>query len=710
MKFSTIKTDRTGEHLRQWEFAKFIERIQRDANNNLIGMFRDYSRPDEPESFRHYGEIPRVFAAVELCRQKNGAMRVAAVNSIVVLEVRKLMSESLCRDVKQAAMTLPSTLAAFVGAAGTEVVILVKVARPDGSVPAEEAAAEAFYEQAYNMAVRIYDSVLPARISRMTPLLRHSFLLPLDKEPLSKADAVPLSIDEASALGQPAKGNEQLVDEHPLAQPEQRSSGEVDLTAYCNYERSYNEVLPQVVASLKQKNLQDADYYPTFVTGMAMLLFEKGWPEEETVCHLWRHLSYKNVPGLTEHFVRTLVESTYTQELALNGRLPKTAVKEPIMQQLIRRMESRYLFRHNTLMGYTEYRPNSTWLMSWRPVTEKELNTFTTDLQLSGLNVWNRDVRRYVNSTRVRDYNPVMDYLLSVKGRWDGRDRISELAATVPTDTPDLWAKWFHTWFLAMVNQWQGYNRRFGNSVVPLLISSQGMHKSTFCRRLLPPELVKWGYIDNLSLAEERPVHLAMAQMLLINLDEFNRISPAKQQGFLKNILQLPSVKVKRPYASHTEDVPRLASFIATTNMADVLTDPSGSRRFIGVQVTGSIDISNMPDYAQLYAQAQAEISAGAKCWFDDEETQEIIQHNRRFQQQTTAEMFFLQFFDIPEPTDTDGQWMTATAILVFLKKRAGAAFAVPKANSFGRTMRGLPNIRWRHVMCGTEFFVRLKT
>ena len=116
MKFSTIKTDRTGEHLRQWELAKFIERIRRDANNNLIGMFRGYLRPDEPESFRHYGEIPRVFAAVELCRQKNGAMRVAAVNGIVVLEVRRLMSESLCRDVKQAAMTLPSTLAAFVGA------------------------------------------------------------------------------------------------------------------------------------------------------------------------------------------------------------------------------------------------------------------------------------------------------------------------------------------------------------------------------------------------------------------------------------------------------------------------------------------------------------------------------------------------------------------------------------------------------------------
>ena len=130
-----------------------------------------------------------------------------------------------------------------------------------------------------------------------------------------------------------------------------------------------------------------------------------------------------------------------------------------------------------------------------------------------------------------------------------------------------------------MVAQWRGLDRRFGNSIVPLLISKQGLGKSAFCRQLLPPELRSWGYTDHLSLGEDRSVHLAMAQMLLINLDEFNAISQKKQEGFLKNIVQLPAVKVKRPYGRHIEDVHRLASFIATTNLTDVLTDPTGSRR-----------------------------------------------------------------------------------------------------------------------------------
>lgn len=415
----------------------------------------------------------------------------------------------------------------------------------------------------------------------------------------------------------------------------------------------------------------------------------------------------KDVEGLTQDFVRAIIASVYEEELASRKRQPPLSVREPAMQQIIRRMETRYVLRHNTVMGYTEYRPNHTWVTPWAPVTEKVINTFTTDLQLAGLNVWNRDVQRYVNSTRVRDFNPIDHYLFSVHGCWDGRDHIRALAGTVPTNHPTQWAEWFHTWFLAMVAQWQGLDRRYGNAIVPLLISEQGMHKSAFCRSLLPPELRTWGYSDNLSLAEERPVHLAMAQMLLINLDEFNRISPQKQQGFLKNILQLPSVKVKRPYASHTEEVPRLASFIATTNMADVLTDPTGSRRFLGVQVTGNIDVSQTPNYEQLFAQAQSELQNGARYWFDDNETVAIMENNRQFQQQSSAEMFFHQYFGVPD-TDThpQGVWMTASEILVAIKQRAGSAFQAPAATHFGRTLAGISGIRHKHTNKGNYFYV----
>lgn len=364
-----------------------------------------------------------------------------------------------------------------------------------------------------------------------------------------------------------------------------------------------------------------------------------------------------------------------------------------------------FQFRYNTVMGYTEYMSPYADPADWTPVTERALNTITNYLISSGLPVWDRDVRRYVFSHDVPDYNPVQDYLHQLEGRWDGRDRIRALARCVPTDTPRQWTAWFHRWFLAMVAQWQGGEKQYGNAIVPLLISPQGMRKSTFCRSLLPPELRKWGYSDNLSLADERKVHLAMSQLLLINLDEFNRISAHKQAGMLKNLVQLPTVMVLRPYARHLEEAPRLASFIATTNMTQVLADISGSRRFVGVQLTGPIRIPRHIDYEQLYAQAVAELNRGARYWFTDAETKRVMEHNERFQIPTDAEAYFLEHFTVPTSKD-EGQWLSAAAIIEHIKKNAHSSFQAPTVAKMGRILSCIPGLEHRHTAYGERYRV----
>ncbi|MBP5772418.1 MAG: DUF3874 domain-containing protein [Bacteroidaceae bacterium] len=379
-----------------------------------------------------------------------------------------------------------------------------------------------------------------------------------------------------------------------------------------------------------------------------------------------------------------------------------------IMQQLIDSLTECYEFRHNVIMGYAETRPKNDPDASWSPVTEQVLNTMTIKLLKSGLNVWDRDVRRFINSTDLPDFNPVADYLSSVAGRWDGQDHIRALARTVPTDVPRRWPAWFHRWFLAMVAQWQGRDHSFGNAIVPLLISEQGMHKSTFCRLLLPEPLRSWGYTDNCTLADERQIHLMMSQMLLINLDEFNRISPQKQSGLLKNIVQLPSVKVRRPYSSHTEEIPRLASFIATTNMSRILADPTGSRRFIGVQITGPIHIPRSINHEQLYAQALAELDHGIRYWFTDTETKSIMQHNRKYHITSDAEGFFLEHFELTTD-ETLGQWMSAASIIESLHKKARGSFRAPTVYMMGRTLSCLPGIVRQHTHYGERYLVRAK-
>ncbi len=364
---------------------------------------------------------------------------------------------------------------------------------------------------------------------------------------------------------------------------------------------------------------------------------------------------------------------------------------------------SRYEFRYNTVMGYTEYRPHNRF--DFQPADPSAICTFAYDARTEGIKVTENDVRRYVWSNHIKRYDPIDEYLWQVHTKWDGRDHIRALARTVPTSNPH-WEDWFYTWFLGMVAQWRGINRRYGNSVAPLLISRQGYNKSTFCRSLLPREL-QWGFNENIDLSEKRQVLQQISQFLLINLDEFNAIPRKVQEGFLKNIIQLASVKIKRPYGRHVEDFPRLASFIATANMSDVLTDPTGSRRFIGVELTGPIDVSTPPNYEQLYAQAQVALENHEPYWFDQEQTRLIMDNNRLFEWHSSTEEYFMEYFELPA-NEQDGEYMKASTILSLLKTKAGRAINVTNTSQFGRFLSNLEGIRQRRTGTnGTEYLVK---
>ena len=377
------------------------------------------------------------------------------------------------------------------------------------------------------------------------------------------------------------------------------------------------------------------------------------------------------------------------------------------IDRMISFLTMRYAFRYNTVLSCTEYRPVARPADSFTPLDPRMLRRIILEVQREGIEVGPNDIRNYIESDYVRHFDPVGDYLASCEGAWDGHDHIGDLARTVPTDAP-LWHKWFKTWLLAMVSQWQNQpSRLYGNSVAPLLISPQGYHKSTFCRRLLPDAL-KWGYTDSLTLSDRRQVMLAMSQQLLINLDEFNQISPRVQQGFLKNVIQLPSIKAKRPYGTHLEELPRKASFIATSNMTDILSDPSGNRRFIGIELTAPIDTSRVPDHHQLFAQALQLLRNGSRSWFDKAETEQIMLWNRRYEIQEPADQYFSLCFSVADdPLDPSAEWLSTAEIFDVIKQKVGSSLQVNTLIAFGRKLANMPGMRRRKCETCTRYLVK---
>lgn len=387
-------------------------------------------------------------------------------------------------------------------------------------------------------------------------------------------------------------------------------------------------------------------------------------------------------------------------------KVDKNSIRENIVN-MMQLLKSRYDFRYNTVMKFVEYMPKDKGWYGYQPVDPRVQKRMTLEVQLADIRVSIKDVRNFLESDYIKNYNPIDEYLFQCYDKWDGKDHIRALARTVPTANPH-WADWFYTWFLGMVDQWRGYShRQYGNSVAPLLISKQGYNKSTFCRRLLPPEL-QWGYSDNLILSEKRQVYQAMAQFMVINLDEFNQISPQVQQGFLKNLIQLPTLKYKPPYGSHVMEFPRLASFIATSNMKDILSDPSGNRRFIGVELTGPIDVSVRPNYQQLFAQALSALNNGEKSYFYAQQVKLIMKSNSQFEIIQPIDQYFLLYFELVED-EKEGDYLTAAEIFDYLKKQIGSSLKVNSLMGFGRKLANMSELKHKRFADGMKYLVKKK-
>ena len=483
------------------------------------------------------------------------------------------------------------------------------------------------------------------------------------------------------------------------------------------YRIAYQQIFPVYQAIVKASILVDGpkpsieagstlSQEPSIHNSFMMTLDAKPYFNSKAVAmKIDSHARSQNLTSSTGNNQQMLADSETAEETD-NKKEDKNSVRSNIVS-MMQLLENRYDFRYNTVMKYVEYLPKDKGWYGYRPVEPRVQKRMTLEVQLADIRVSIKDVRNFLESDYIKNYNPIEEYLFQCYDKWDGKDHIRALARTVPTANPH-WADWFYTWFLGMVDQWRGYShRQYGNSVAPLLISKQGYNKSTFCRRLLPPEL-QWGYSDNLILSEKRQVYQAMAQFMVINLDEFNQISPQVQQGFLKNLIQLPTLKYKPPYGSHVMEFPRLASFIATSNMKDILSDPSGNRRFIGVELTGPIDVSIRPNYQQLFAQALSALNNGEKSYFDAQQVKLIMKSNSQFEIIQPIDQYFLLYFELVED-EKEGDYLTAAEIFDYLKKQIGSSLKVNSLMGFGRKLANMSELKHKRFADGMKYLVKKK-
>ncbi len=301
-------------------------------------------------------------------------------------------------------------------------------------------------------------------------------------------------------------------------------------------------------------------------------------------------------------------------------------------------LQENYLFRRNQLNGKVEFcnRPAEGQEANWRPLTLEAQNSIILRAireEICEKGSPKAEIELYVHSEEVPLFNPAQNFLSGLP-QWDGHNHVADLLGRVPGISTEK-AAFLAIWFRSTVAHWLQLDTLHGNECVPVLIGAQGCGKTTFLRRLLPPQLRQY-YLDHLNLSNKFDKEMALTNNLLVNLDELDAIRPS-QHANLKQTLSKNKVNGRPIYGAAQEDRPRFASFVATTNNPHPLTDATGSRRYICLTIPQGQYIDNTGDinYEQLYAQLLFEVQElKAPYWFNNDEVARIQQQNQEYMEQ----------------------------------------------------------------------------
>ena len=325
--------------------------------------------------------------------------------------------------------------------------------------------------------------------------------------------------------------------------------------------------------------------------------------------------------------------------------------------------------------GGTEY---------WRELTKHDVNSIVCHCaQEYDANITSREVMTALQSDLVPDVHPLREYINALPrytpDQPDWIDLVAQQVKTLPNPPlkggditqnktlplgggdggGQLWRTCFKKWFVAMVASWM--KDEVVNHQVLVLIGKQGIFKTTWLEHLIPPHLRAYACKLANSNDLNKDERLRIAEFGLISLDEIDSMNN-RELNQLKSIITASDVNERAAYAYTKERRVRLASFCASGNRREFLTDITGNRRWLPFEVESIQNpfYTTLP-YEYMYAQALWLINHELNYWFDLDEIEVLDVHNQHFRDESNEEQLLPILFDVP--AEGRGEFMTTAQI-----------------------------------------------
>ena len=708
MKISYLKVSRKKEVIKRLELSELADMIRKGPDESKVFNVRlnyQFLKPQRMnngqiiiDDQQHTVNLPRILFAVE-CMNYKEMQKGLKYNGLVVVEVNGLKTYEDAVVIRNQAARLDETVMAFLGGSGKSVKIVCRGEMFEGKeLPTKEDEMRQFHKNLYETARRAYQNQFGFDIEYLDPTLERTVYMSADPEMYFTPDARPFKAD---------------TEKHDQPEPA-RISWESDMlmpgrTITRTYHFNWLFIVKQVLGDyFKLEDVSDEDRQMQMLMRIASLCLDQGIPLAHAQGLTLEHPILNTDPILVKNVFSSVYDVSLQADYLKKHKVkPLKSVPDETLQTMRTEMflNANFDMRKNLMTGVAEYRYKYSEDQTFKPLTEEVRNDMTIQAREQGLKSWDQDVNRFIDSTRIEQYDPVNTWLKNLPP-WDGHDYIKDLAARVPTDQPH-WEKYLRYWLMGMVAQWRESDKQLtGNALTPLLIGRQGCGKTRFCKILLPEELRDY-YNDKLNFKNEFDLNIALTSFALINIDEFDKTTNS-QQIVLKYLLSSSDVKFRPPYGKTIKQYRRYTSFIGTTNQKQPLVDPTGSRRFVCVGIPNgkNIDFTDNINHPQLFAQVLQMVVNGERYWLDDDEIAQLMKENEPYQRTVPLEEMIAETFR--KPKDGEGRWWGTSEILtLFASKFAYFDAEKMSSNKLGRAMNNYRfSFRHRVVNGLSEYFL----
>ena len=319
---------------------------------------------------------------------------------------------------------------------------------------------------------------------------------------------------------------------------------------------------------------------------------------------------------------------------------------------------------------------------NWRNLTDKDINTMVCQcVAEKGVNISTNEMWTALKSDMVPAVHPLRAWLDGLRPYTaDQPDWIDWLAQQVrvvdtllnPTQSyststqvsaaDQFWRTCFKKWFVAMVASWM--KDEVVNHTVLVLVGRQGIFKTTWLDKLIPPELRAYSSKLPLSGQISKDDRLRLCENGMLNIDELDAMC-GREMNIIKSLLTSTDVNERAAYGRLKERRVRLASFCASTNKREFLTDITGNRRWLPFEVESIQNpFHTIIPYERLYAQAKALVEEGIfSYWFDMEEMEVLEAHNEEFRALENEEELLKVYFAVPALDSVNSKFLTTAEI-----------------------------------------------